>query len=407
MPWRRPNPDLQNDPRYLTPEFNALKQDVTDELGGHIGQGGEAHQLATQELAGFQSPADKKKLDGVAEGANNYTHPETHPPGIIELDPNNRFVTDAEKAAWNRAKQDAIDWAKGFGLGSSDLRYATDLDNETESGLVQATSATLNAPTASNYVVAIEARAAGRVVQRAVLLDSSPVLRHYERIRHGTGWSPWVEMETTAGAQTKANTAEANAKAYAQNAVVTTGSTSDPNTTTESLIVSNHANTPLPGSSTYVYITTLFYSTKTGNRAQIATSYSSTTPRMWIRLCFQGNWRAWEEVVTSAAPVWQTPVLQNGWAAGFSDRPPRYAVVGNMLYLKGTLKGSNFGDSYPAFHLPAGYRPSEYRSTSVATLGSGASANVANRLGVTPAGGIIIAWSQGVEAISIDAAIPL
>ena len=32
---------------------------------------------------------------------SNYTHPANHPPGIITQDPGNRFVTDAEKAAWN------------------------------------------------------------------------------------------------------------------------------------------------------------------------------------------------------------------------------------------------------------------------------------------------------------------
>lgn len=37
----------------------------------------------------------------------NYTHPANHPPSIITQDASNRFVTDAEKAAWN-AKQSAL-----------------------------------------------------------------------------------------------------------------------------------------------------------------------------------------------------------------------------------------------------------------------------------------------------------
>ncbi|WP_428232480.1 tail fiber domain-containing protein [Flavobacterium sp.] len=32
---------------------------------------------------------------------SNYTHPSSHTPGIITQDPDNRFVTDAEKATWN------------------------------------------------------------------------------------------------------------------------------------------------------------------------------------------------------------------------------------------------------------------------------------------------------------------
>lgn len=51
---------------------------------------------------------EKSKLAGVEDGANNYTHPANHPPSIITQDENNRFVTDAEKVAWN-AKLNADD----------------------------------------------------------------------------------------------------------------------------------------------------------------------------------------------------------------------------------------------------------------------------------------------------------
>ena len=47
------------------------------------------------------SSADKTKLDGIEVGANNYTHPASHPASIITQDASNRFVTDAEKATWN------------------------------------------------------------------------------------------------------------------------------------------------------------------------------------------------------------------------------------------------------------------------------------------------------------------
>ena len=69
-------------------------------LGGKS-DSGHAHGAATTSAAGFMSAADKTKLDGVAENANNYTHPASHPASIITQDANNRFVTDAEKAAWN------------------------------------------------------------------------------------------------------------------------------------------------------------------------------------------------------------------------------------------------------------------------------------------------------------------
>lgn len=41
------------------------------------------------------------------QNANNYAHPENHPPSIITQDIDNRFVTDAEKSTWN-AKQESL-----------------------------------------------------------------------------------------------------------------------------------------------------------------------------------------------------------------------------------------------------------------------------------------------------------
>lgn len=50
---------------------------------------------------GLMSNEDKTKLDGIEEGANKYTHPETHEPSVIAEDETHRFVTDVEKNTWN------------------------------------------------------------------------------------------------------------------------------------------------------------------------------------------------------------------------------------------------------------------------------------------------------------------
>ncbi|MCR8658970.1 pyocin knob domain-containing protein [Paenibacillus endoradicis] len=57
--------------------------------------------VVTTSVAGLMAAADKSKLDGIATGANNYIHPATHSPSIISQDANNRFVTDAERIVWN------------------------------------------------------------------------------------------------------------------------------------------------------------------------------------------------------------------------------------------------------------------------------------------------------------------
>lgn len=75
---------------------------ITDAApSSHIGVGGAAHADVTTTIDGFMIAADKVKLDGIATGANNYTHPATHPPSIITQDASNRFTTDAEKTTWN------------------------------------------------------------------------------------------------------------------------------------------------------------------------------------------------------------------------------------------------------------------------------------------------------------------
>lgn len=65
------------------------------------GGGGMIYENATVEQDGLMSKEDKSKLDGVAENANNYTHPTKHPATIITEDATHKFITDEERIAWN------------------------------------------------------------------------------------------------------------------------------------------------------------------------------------------------------------------------------------------------------------------------------------------------------------------
>lgn len=75
--------------------------------------------LASTSANGLMSIEDKKKLDGMTAGANNYVHPTNHPPSIITQDSNNRFVTDAEKSTWNAKASTAVASTSSNGLMSS------------------------------------------------------------------------------------------------------------------------------------------------------------------------------------------------------------------------------------------------------------------------------------------------
>lgn len=56
---------------------------------------------ATGSVDGLMAKEDKSKLDGVAMGANNYSHPASHVATMITQSATHRFVSDTEKTAWN------------------------------------------------------------------------------------------------------------------------------------------------------------------------------------------------------------------------------------------------------------------------------------------------------------------
>jgi hypothetical protein len=57
------------------------------------------------------SDTDKEKLAGIAEGANNYEHPTSHPASMIEQDSTHRFVSDAKQAEWDAVYAQAVAYA--------------------------------------------------------------------------------------------------------------------------------------------------------------------------------------------------------------------------------------------------------------------------------------------------------
>lgn len=71
---------------------------------------------ATTTVAGLMSAADKTKMDSVASSANNYSHPSTHPATMIVEDTSHRFITDAERTAWNAKASTAVATTSANGL---------------------------------------------------------------------------------------------------------------------------------------------------------------------------------------------------------------------------------------------------------------------------------------------------
>ncbi|WP_313637817.1 hypothetical protein [Paenibacillus sp.] len=105
-------------------------------------------QLSTNDY----TAAEKTKLAGIATGANNYTHPATHPPAIIAQDASNRFVTDAEKTAWNAKETPAGAQAKAdAAVATAKADYIRQPGYAATSGTATAYSAVLTpAPTTTS-----------------------------------------------------------------------------------------------------------------------------------------------------------------------------------------------------------------------------------------------------------------
>ena len=64
--------------------------------------------------------AEKNKLAGIADKANKYVHPGSHPASMITQDDSHRFVSDTEKSTWNAKASTAVASATANGLMSKD-----------------------------------------------------------------------------------------------------------------------------------------------------------------------------------------------------------------------------------------------------------------------------------------------
>lgn len=126
---------------------------------------------------------------------------------------------------------------------------------------------------------------------------NSGIARRYRMYINGT-WGAWRTIWDSdndgAGSGLDADLLDGkHANSFVNS--VSIGSTSDPNTTLEPYILTNHANGPGGG---YWHIQTLFYTTisTTASRAQFAFTYSQASARMMIRRWYNGTWNSWREV---------------------------------------------------------------------------------------------------------------
>ncbi|MBU8908488.1 pyocin knob domain-containing protein [Desertibacillus haloalkaliphilus] len=119
--------------------------------------------------------------------------------------------------------EQAVEWAKGMGLGVSSWSSppTVNLNDLKTSGLFIVGSSSSNLPSGFQAsFVRVTGRRNDRVIQECIEYWGSETEPRIAKRRYRDGsWSDWYKVETTEGAQNKANEAEQNAKQYADEAV--------------------------------------------------------------------------------------------------------------------------------------------------------------------------------------------
>lgn len=155
----------------------------------HVGSGAGSHAPVTTGQNGFMIANDKVKLDGIAAGATNYSHPATHPPSIITQDSSARFVADTEKTAWN-SKQP----------GDADLTAIAALTGTT--GLLRKTTSNVWSLDTTAYSTFIEASVSAPLTTTG---GNSPLISMPAATTGSDGYMTGVQANKLDGIEANAN----------------------------------------------------------------------------------------------------------------------------------------------------------------------------------------------------------
>ena len=87
--------------------------------------------------------------------------------------------------------------------------------------------------------------------------------------------------------------------------------------------------------------------------------FSRNSNEVWVRNMENGVWNAWQPVRYDSG--WKTLTLESGVSAYSNAQLPQYRKVGNVVYVRGAVKGVTQLSKVIAI-LPEGCRPSQVRS---------------------------------------------
>ncbi|WP_406944475.1 pyocin knob domain-containing protein [Halobacillus sp. SY10] len=242
---------------------------------------GHGHSTATTTTAGFMSGVDKTKLNNIPAASDVETK-----------------AGATQKA--DDAEATAINWAKSYGVGTYAKRLDIHVDNAPNgAGFFYVLNGTVNgSPTGAN----------GYLIQQVYTVDYKQQLffevttnRIHQRFKDENGWNSWKELETTDGAQAKADGAEAAAIDYAQRFGLGDWGqyTSDANKALSSgFWVADNTTLNMPNNN---YFAMFVNRPNASACTQIALSRNSAANgEMFYRNMASGVWNPWVQVETTA-----------------------------------------------------------------------------------------------------------
>jgi hypothetical protein len=198
------------------------------------------------------------------------------------------------------AETAAKTWAQGFGLGTTanSLTDNTDLNTLDGTGFYSGDLLT-NAPSTAFYYI-IHIKHNDTFKQQIAFTLSSTNAKMLQRRQDNGTWSAWTEMETTTGAQSKADTAETNAKNWAKSFglgdMAKDISSTDLNVLDATGFYRGMSMTNAPNAHTgwlfYIHI-----KHDANYKVQMAFSYGPS-PVMYQRVNANGTWSAWTQQAT-------------------------------------------------------------------------------------------------------------
>lgn len=210
-----------------------------------------------------------------------------------------KHITSAERTKWNAAEQNAIDWAKSFGIGTDRATYLRDDDLNVvrEGGLYYVGANTVNKPTAVNGFLLVLPYTTAYTAQIYLANGTGSM---YTRVSTSAGstWEAWKALETTEGAKEKAEAIKYWAQGFGLGSVSAVIA-DDLNIIRDTgfYVATNPLNKP---GSSYYHIVNIRHGSN--NVVQYAASIERRTDDIHFRVCRNNIWGEWiqQETTTGA-----------------------------------------------------------------------------------------------------------